>query len=95
MDEPYQADGRTQRLFYSSPYQLNKVESVGRLGARDLFATTRTTSPRRRPWCRTLYYRPGTAALAPHAALEEAGRRRYQLALVGDGRHLRWTSTGP
>ena len=38
MDEPYQAYGRTQRLYYSSPYQLKKVESVGRLGARELFA---------------------------------------------------------
>ena len=32
----------------------------------------------------TLYYRPGTAAIAPHMALEEAGAR-YQLALVDDG----------
>jgi glutathione S-transferase len=31
----------------------------------------------------TLYYRPGTAAMAPHMALEEAGAR-YQLALVDD-----------
>jgi glutathione S-transferase len=30
----------------------------------------------------TLYYRPGTAALAPHAALEEAGAG-YRLELVG------------
>jgi hypothetical protein len=37
MDEPYSASGLSHRLFYSSPYQLTKVESVGRMGARDLF----------------------------------------------------------
>lgn len=37
MDEPYQAGGLTHRIFYSSRYQLNKVESVGRMGARELF----------------------------------------------------------
>jgi hypothetical protein len=37
MDEPYTAGGLTHRLYYSSPYQLTKVESVGRMGARELY----------------------------------------------------------
>jgi hypothetical protein len=37
MDEPYQAAGLTQRLYFSNVHELTKVESVGRMGARDLF----------------------------------------------------------
>ena len=37
MDEPYTAGGLTHRMFYGSPYQLKKVEPVGRMGARKLF----------------------------------------------------------
>ena len=37
MDEPYVAGGLTHRMFYGSPYQLKKVEPVGRMGARKLF----------------------------------------------------------
>jgi hypothetical protein len=37
MDEPYTAGGLTHRLYYSSPYQLRKVETVGRMGARELY----------------------------------------------------------
>ena len=37
MDEPFQAGGLTQRLYYSNVHELTKVESVGRMGARDLF----------------------------------------------------------
>jgi hypothetical protein len=37
MDEPYTAGGLTHRMFYGSPYQLKKVEPVGRMGARNLF----------------------------------------------------------
>ena len=36
-DEPYTAGGLTHRTFYGSPYQLKKVEPVGRMGARNLF----------------------------------------------------------
>lgn len=37
MDEPFRAGGLTQRLYYSNVHELIKVESVGRMGARDLF----------------------------------------------------------
>jgi hypothetical protein len=37
MDEPFMAAGLTQRLYYSNVHELTKVESVGRMGARDLF----------------------------------------------------------
>jgi hypothetical protein len=37
MDEPYTAGGLTHRLYYSSAYQLMKVETVGRMGARQLY----------------------------------------------------------
>jgi hypothetical protein len=37
MDEPYLAAGLPHRLYYSNLHELTKVESVGRLGARDLF----------------------------------------------------------
>ncbi|MGZ4431320.1 MAG: hypothetical protein ACXVYV_06695 [Gaiellales bacterium] len=38
MDEPYQADCVEQRLFYSYPFELEKIERVGRMGDEDLFA---------------------------------------------------------
>jgi hypothetical protein len=38
MDEPFQAGGLTQRIYYSNLHELAKVESVGRMGARDLFS---------------------------------------------------------
>ena len=37
MDEPFQAGGLPQRIYYSNVHELAKVESVGRMGARDLF----------------------------------------------------------
>lgn len=37
MDEPYTAGGLTHRQYFASPYQLVKVESVGRMGARELY----------------------------------------------------------
>jgi hypothetical protein len=37
MDEPYLAAGLPHRLYYSNVHELTKVESVGRMGARDLF----------------------------------------------------------
>ena len=37
MDEPFQAGGLSHRLYYSNLHELTKVESVGRMGARDLF----------------------------------------------------------
>jgi len=37
MDEPFQAGGLPQRIYYSNVHELTKVESVGRMGARDLF----------------------------------------------------------
>jgi hypothetical protein len=37
MDEPFMAAGLPQRLYYSNVHELTKVESVGRMGARDLF----------------------------------------------------------
>ena len=37
MDEPFTAGGLTHQLYYSNVHELEKVESVGRMGARDLF----------------------------------------------------------
>jgi hypothetical protein len=37
MDEPFMAAGLSHRLYYSNVHELTKVESVGRMGARDLF----------------------------------------------------------
>jgi hypothetical protein len=37
MDEPFQSGGLSQRIYYSNVHELTKVESVGRMGARDLF----------------------------------------------------------
>src|SRR5947209_20619703 len=37
MDEPYTAGGLAHRQYFASPYQLVKVESIGRMGARELY----------------------------------------------------------
>jgi hypothetical protein len=37
MDEPFLVAGLSQRIYYSNVHELTKVESVGRMGARDLF----------------------------------------------------------
>jgi hypothetical protein len=40
MDEPYEASGVTQRLFYSYPGELEVARRVGRLGDVDLYDET-------------------------------------------------------
>jgi hypothetical protein len=45
MDEPYLADGVEQRLFYSYPFELEKIPRVGRMGADDLFADEEEPEP--------------------------------------------------
>jgi hypothetical protein len=38
MDEPFDAGGLTQKVFYSRPSELKKVRAAGRMGSRVLFA---------------------------------------------------------
>jgi hypothetical protein len=38
LDEPYAVAGRSERLFYSYPGELESIPRVGRMGAEDLFA---------------------------------------------------------
>jgi hypothetical protein len=38
MDEPFLVAGLTQRTYYSNVHELTKVDSVGKMGARDLFS---------------------------------------------------------
>ena len=38
MDEEYVASGLAQRIFYSYPGELERIERVGRMGGDDLFA---------------------------------------------------------